>query len=70
MPVCVRDCVRIHLSAQGCKTETRNCFCVLGREAVVNATSTCYKSSCVTGVQPVFDFHVVAGWNLLEGKCG
>jgi len=22
---------------------------------VVNATSTCYKSSCVTGVQPVFD---------------
>lgn len=22
---------------------------------MVNATSTCYKSSCVTGVQPVFD---------------
>lgn len=46
MPECIQDCVFNFLKTEGCATQTRNCFCIIPRNPIVQAATACYAANC------------------------
>jgi len=54
IPQCAQQCVLIDLSGLGCRSLTRNCLCILGRQPVVDAVSSCVGMNCAKKMQSSF----------------
>lgn len=55
MPSCMADCTMTWLHTKGCRTDTRNCFCKLDGNEIVNAAEKCRRSGCMKHMQPGFN---------------
>jgi hypothetical protein len=54
MPQCIQSCVLDYLVEQGCPTQTRNCFCILPRQPLLDATVSCLSQNCLKKLQSSF----------------
>jgi hypothetical protein len=54
MPQCIQSCVLGYLVQQGCATQTRNCFCILPRQPLLEATASCLSQDCLKKMQSSF----------------
>lgn len=54
MPDCIESCVLSYISTAGCATHTRNCFCIIPRQPLVDAVSSCLSQNCLKKMQSSF----------------
>jgi hypothetical protein len=54
VPQCMQSCVSDYLAEQGCHTQTRNCFCILPRQPLIDATASCLSQNCLKKMQSSF----------------
>ncbi len=54
LPECAEKCVLIALSTMGCRSPTRNCLCILGRQPLVDAVNSCVAQNCAKKMQSSF----------------
>ena len=54
VPECTRTCIFAALSTLGCRSPTRNCFCILSRQPVIDAAKSCLSHNCARKMRSSF----------------
>ncbi|KAK3377095.1 hypothetical protein B0T24DRAFT_620450 [Lasiosphaeria ovina] len=54
IPQCAQKCTFVTLSSLGCRSPTRNCLCILGRQPVIDAVGSCVAQNCAKKMQGSF----------------